>query len=108
MSALVFPGVGHLYLKKYLSGVALASVAGGALYFLTFTVVERALIIVEKIQLGDVPPDIDSIAELLTKQSAGADSKLINIATIILLFSWVIGIADSYLAGRERKTKDTG
>ena len=103
LSALVFPGTGHLYLKKYLSGVALASIAVGALYFLTSTAIEKAVGIAEKIKLGEVTPDIETIIGLVSNQSTGVDSKLINIASIILFFSWLISIVDSYMAGRAKK-----
>lgn len=105
LSALVFPGVGHLYLKKYLSGLALVTSASAALYFLLEAEVERALQIVEKIQRGEVQPNVDAIMESVTQQSSGSDSRMINIALLILFFLWLIAIVDSYMAGRERTSK---
>ena len=105
LSALVFPGTGHLYLKRYLSGTALASIAVGALYYLVSAGIEKAIEIAEKIQLGEVQPDIETIIELVSNQSNSTDLRLNSIASIVLFFSWVIGIVDSYMAGREKKFK---
>jgi len=100
LSAFVFPGVGHVYLKRYISGTLLAGTALIALYFAITAAVERALQIVDKIQSGEIQPDVAVITELVTKQATGADAKLINIATAVLIITWLIGIVDSYRVGR--------
>jgi hypothetical protein len=106
LSAFVFPGAGHLYLKKYLPGIALVSVSLAALYYVITKSVESALQIVDKIQTGDVPLDAAAITELVSKQSSGIDSQLINIATAAILICWVFGIIDSYRVGRVRDKSD--
>ncbi len=105
LSALVFPGIGHLYLKKYFPGTALAAIAVGSLYFLLSTGIERAVKIVEQIQLGEVQPDIATIVELVSRQATGSDARLINISSTVFFLSWIIGIVDSYLAGSTKKSK---
>ena len=99
LSAFLFPGTGHLYLKKYLPGSILAGVTLVGVYYLVTITVERAWEIAEKIQSGDVPLDATAITELVSQQSSGADSPLINIATLAIIICWVIGIIDSYRAG---------
>ena len=100
LSAFIFPGVGHVYLKRYISGVLLAGTAFIALYFLISTAVERALQIVDKIQNGEIQPDVAVITELVAKQPIGTEAQLINIATTVFIITWLIGIADSYIVGR--------
>jgi hypothetical protein len=74
ISAFVFPGAGHIYLKKYFPGLLLVGVSSLGIYYLILNMVEKALQIVEKIQLGHVQAD----------------------ATVIC---WIIGILDSYRIG---------
>jgi len=100
LSALVFPGVGHIYLKKYVPGSLLAGAALTSLYYLTAKAVTRAMQIVDKILSGEIQPDIAVITELVSKQPAGTEALLINIATAIFTISWIAGMVDAYRVGR--------
>jgi hypothetical protein len=102
LSAFVFPGAGHLYLKKYLLGSILAGVSLVGIYYLVSTTVEGALKIAEKIQSGSVQLDATTVTELVSQQSAGTDSQIVNIATLAIIICWVFGIIDSYRVGRVR------
>jgi hypothetical protein len=99
ISAFVFPGVGHITLKRYIPGFILIAVSLTALYYLISKATENALRIVENIQSGNVPLDVTTITELVEKQSTGTESQLLNIATVTILLCWVIGIIDSYRVG---------
>lgn len=100
LSAFVFPGVGHIYLKRYIPGVALVGVSLAGIYYSISKTVERSLQIVEKIQSGDVPLDVMAITELVSKQPTGTEAQLLDIATTVILICWLIGIIDSYRVGR--------
>lgn len=96
---LVFPGVGHLYLKKYILGMLLSISAATATYFIVSSAVQTALEVVEKIQGGSIPLEVGTITELVSQQSR-ADEHSTNNASIALLTFWVIGILDSLRVGR--------
>ena len=104
-SALVFPGTGHLFLKKYLSGTLLIGAVLVAFYFLVTKAVEKAQHIADLITSGEIQPDIASVTEMITKSPTGSEGQLLNIATIALVIAWLIGIFDSYRVGR---TQDLG
>jgi TM2 domain-containing membrane protein YozV len=106
LSAFVFPGAGHIYLKKYISGGVLFGASLLGIYYLISKTVESALQIVEKIQSGEVQPDVTAITQLVTKQSTGAESQLLNIATATIIICWIIGIIDSYRIGRLRDANE--
>ena len=108
LSAFVFPGVGHFHLRKYIPGTVLAGTALVSLYFIVSQMVERALQIVDRIQRGEVQPDIAVVAELVSRQSMGAGAELLNLAWTVLIISWLIGIADSYRVGRLQGRADVG
>jgi hypothetical protein len=106
LSGLVFPGVGHLYLKRYLRGVLLAAGAAALSYFIVSVAVNSAFDIAGKIQNGDVPLNVESISELVSRDSQGSENST-DIATMALFALWVIGIVDSYRQGRARdKSKE--
>lgn len=105
-SAFVFPGAGHVYLKKPIPGVALIGASCAALYYLASKAVESALQITEKIQSGEVQLDANAISDLLSKQATGSEAQLVNIATAAFIICWLVGIIDSYRLGRVRDQKD--
>jgi hypothetical protein len=100
LSTFVFPGVGHIYLKRYIPGVVLVGASLAGISYVISKAVERSLQIVEKIQSGDVPLDVTAITELVSKQSTGTEAQLLDIATTVILICWIIGIIDSYRVGR--------
>jgi predicted histidine transporter YuiF (NhaC family) len=100
LSALVFPGVGHLYLKRYVIGIFLSGGAASATYFIVSSVVSKAFVIAEKIQSESLSLDVNAIASLVSEQSHGAVGSSMSIATIALIVFWIIGIIDSYRQGR--------
>jgi hypothetical protein len=102
LSGLVFPGVGHLYLRRYLRGVVIAAGAAALSYFIISVAVDSAFDIAGKIQSGDVPLNVESISGLVSKASQGNEHST-DIATMVLFALWVIGIVDSYRVGRARE-----
>ena len=100
LSALVFPGAGHFFLKRHLRGLVLTLATIASLYFLISGVVERALQITDKIQRGEVQLDVAAITELISVQPTGSEIQIINIASAVLMLAWLIGIVDSYRIGR--------
>ncbi len=85
LSTFIFPGTGHFFLKKHITGTLLAGAAFVSLYLVLSRLVERALQIGEKIQRGEVQLDVDAITELISKQPTGTDAQLLNIAWIVLI-----------------------
>ncbi len=102
LSALIFPGAGHFMLKRYVSSAVLAGAALSGLYYLVSETVERAMQISEKLQSGEIQIDVAEITALVSKPSTGADAHTLNIATTVLIISWLIGIVDSYRVGQQQ------
>jgi hypothetical protein len=102
LSGLVFPGMGHLYLRQYIRGVLFAGASGVLLYFIISVAMSTAFDVMGKIQSGNVPLNVESISELVVKQSHGNEEST-NTATMALIALWVMGIADSYRVGRARE-----
>ena len=106
LSALVFPGLGHLYLKRWRAGVVLMGVAASATYFIfvvSFTIVSELSM---KIQSGAIPADFDTVASIVSQQLA-ASAQGTNVATIVLLVCWGTGVVSVYLQGRALERADT-
>ncbi len=104
LSGLVFPGIGHLYLKRYIPGSILCVASASAIYFIVSVAMTTAFEVVEKIQSnsGTAALDIASITEMVSQQSSTTEQP-VNIATLVLVVCWVIGIVDSYRQGRAQE-----
>lgn len=99
LSALVFPGTGHVLLKRYVAGFSLIIIALAASYFLIYSLVNQALEIADKIKSGETSPNLSVIFELLSHQSASAEVQSINTSMVVLLVAWLVGVVDSYRVG---------
>lgn len=100
LSALVFPGVGQLYLKRYAMATALLCVSFAALYVLLSQSIAIAIKLTDKIQMSGITPNAAAISELMSQSPAALGSQQIDIATFVLTFCWVAGIVHGYRAGR--------
>jgi len=100
LSAFVFPGAGHLYLKRYFPGAVLFSVSLGAIYFIVSKMVDRAFQLVEKIQNGTVELNAANIMQLVSQQAAENKGNLLGTVSAIFIICWLLGIIDSYRVGR--------
>lgn len=106
LSTLVFPGLGHIFLKKYVPGAILVTSSFTAAYYFITKAIERASQLVQQIQSGNTQLDVAAIAELVSKQSTGAEDQLLNFAMTTLFVCWIIAIIDSYRVGRIRDKQD--
>lgn len=106
LSAFIFPGAGHLLLKRYLSALILATTALVATYLLIAKVLENAMLIVDKIQRGEVGADITTISELVAQQPSTDGLLGTNMMSIILLITWLVAMIDCYRIGCSQKKKD--
>jgi TM2 domain-containing membrane protein YozV len=106
LSGLVLPGLGQLYLKRWISGFLLSGVAVYAVYFIGSVVVSTALELTQKIESGAVPADIETVSRLVSQQLSGSEQSA-SLATMAFAASWVIGIIGAYWCGRKQDRVET-
>ncbi len=100
LSAFVYPGTGHFFLKKYTSCVVFACAFSVPLYFIFSEIMNKAGQIAEQITKGELPLDIAAISESLSNSVTAANAQELNIKMYALVIIWFIGIIDSYRIGR--------
>lgn len=98
-SFFIFPGGGHLYLGKWVSGIILAGITTAALAIVLGRIMQRANQIAEKLILGELPFDIGIIMEQVSLQTAVGDATL-DMAWYILIATWLIAAIDAFRLGR--------
>ena len=98
VSALIFPGLGHLVLKRPLRGCLFVVPALLAIGFLLRTTLELANTLVAEINSGKLALDpIDVIARI---HATGVDNPATNAASLVILLCWIGSVADAYWLGR--------
>jgi hypothetical protein len=101
LSALVFPGAGHLYLKR--RGRALLFIVPSVVavgYFL-MDAMQRAGALVDQIMSGSLGTDPVAIAAKL--EQAGPTSGLVDLAIYAMLACWIGAAVDAWLLGRKAR-----
>lgn len=98
LSALIFPGIGHLHLKCYKRGLVLMIGSLAALVMLIQQALERAADILNKMETSGTMLSNQEIAELIS----GSPNDSINIAAIVIAVCWFFGIFDSFRTGKQQ------
>ncbi|MGI9225002.1 MAG: hypothetical protein ACR2QX_11030 [Woeseiaceae bacterium] len=99
LSGLIFPGIGHFFLKEYFRGCALVVLSLAALSVVVMSAYQHALLVVDRIVSGDVAMEAGAIAQAVSDSTTAADSLVENAAVIVLVACWLVGIMDSYRLG---------
>lgn len=105
LSGLLFPGIGHLALKKYLRASILILAALAAVYVMTTAAVNQAISVVDRISSGEVALDSQAITEAITASSSDASYRAANVSLYILGTFWLFGIIDSWRLGNAEDKK---
>lgn len=105
LSALVYPGLGHYFLKKYIISMTLISAFTLPLYLLINNLISKAQYIVEQINNGQIALNINAITAALTEQTI-IQPQGSNIKIYILVLVWIFSICDSYRVGQTILTYD--
>lgn len=100
LSALVFPGTGHLSLKKPVQGWGLIGITLVCLYFLISKVLRISKDLSAKIQSGEMPFDTAQINDVVTQQISDSDNQFLNISVMVIIVCWIVGVVDSFRIGR--------
>ena len=99
LSGLIFPGLGHIFLKEYFRGSLLVILSLAALSVVVTSAYQHALLIADQIVSGDISMEAEAIAQAVSNSTNAADSLVENTAVIVLVACWMAGIMDSYRLG---------
>ena len=102
LSVLVFPGAGHVYLKKYLPACGFIGAFAFLLSIVVSALVEQTEKISQRIVSGDLPLDINAISQALAEQSANSGQQT-SFTGYALLFIWLFSALDAYRLAKQVK-----
>lgn len=100
MSALICPGAGQIYLKKYLVAMVLMAATAATLYVLLVPVFAIANEMVAKILSGELQAGPNLIGDVLAATQNASAMQSLNIASLMLIALWLIGVIHAWRAGK--------
>jgi len=105
LNALLFPGWGHLYLKKYWRGIfIIIGVLVGLLSIVwSMTQVTLEILKTTPVPKGAVNPAI--IMDLTMKTLQSANYSQIRPVTFLIIVLWILSIIDAYQLGKKEMAK---
>lgn len=103
ISGLVFPGAGHLYLRRPLRACLflVPALLAAIVYF--GDMAQRVSSTVDKVMTGAVAPTTAAIGAQLDAQ--GPASALVTASAVVLVACWLGSIVDSFVVGRSAHGK---
>jgi len=112
-SALLFPGLGQIVLKRYVRGSVIAVTVLAAVSLFIVKAVKTALTIVDQLDLASGSISMNDINDAAIQASAVSTNVTLNITLMVILVCWIFGTIDAYLIGRkmdlpESAETDTG
>ncbi|MCP4269392.1 MAG: hypothetical protein GY777_28110 [Candidatus Brocadiaceae bacterium] len=99
LSGLVFPGYGQFIMKHYIRGIVLMLTCLTGLVVIGVKVRQQIFIILEKIEYVDGAIDMSEIINAVNLEDTTPGDGIYRIASLLLLFCWIIGIIDAYRIG---------
>jgi hypothetical protein len=103
LSAFVFPGTGHLFLRRPARAAIfmLPALAAAVVFF--GDIATRVSSVLDQVLAGRIAPDPAAIAAQLEAQGGG--SPLSMLCAGVLVVCWVGSIADSFVAARSNEAR---
>lgn len=99
-SAFVFPGLGQLILKRYISGIGFVSTAAVALLVVLAYVWSIAKRVVDQVLNTHVQAEFLTLHVMVKNELANSNSFILNVSLIVLLLLWMTSIIDTYRLGK--------
>jgi hypothetical protein len=106
LSGLIMPGLGQVALKHYKRGIVLMTAVSIAILVMVLTAVAQALAILEELSASGGPLDMAAITRAARQSAASSDQLGLNLAFLVIVTCWLIGLADAYRVGKQ-KDRDT-
>jgi hypothetical protein len=102
ISALVFPGLGEIWLGRYLRGLGFIVATAAASAAVIVKASRQAFDLLNRIEAEGGNVDVYAILRSVTATSATTPDAGMTLAAVAVLFCWGISVLDAYLLGRKK------
>jgi len=101
-SALLFPGWGQLYLKKYKRGIFFILLVLVGILSICFSVVQVAINVLKAAPVHKDAVNFGTVIKLATDSLKALDVSYLSLISLGIILLWVLSIVDAYLLGKKQ------
>jgi hypothetical protein len=102
LSALVFPGLGQIALKRYQRGVVLMLATLTGFVVIVANAIREARRILETIEAEGGVIDQDAMSRAIAQSTAWSDNLAFNLLLVAITLCWVYAAVDAYRIGKQQ------
>ena len=106
LSGAVFPGLGQIALRRQKRGAILILAFLAGLLAIVVTTVQKALVIIKKIDTEGGGVDMDTINNAAAQASSSSGSLIFDFALMVIIGCWAFATADAYSIGKKMDAED--
>jgi len=105
LSALLYPGCGHFFLKKKKTGCLFVALFTLPLFIIMHDMITKINHIIARIENGELPFDLIAVTEAVNNIIVGTSSQFITYNIYTMLAIWMICVLDAYRLGNTNLNK---
>ncbi len=106
LSALVFPGLGQIALKRYERGVVLILASLAGLVVLVAKATREAKRILETIESGGGVIDPDAMSRAIAEATSWSGNLAFNLLLVAIMLLWMYSAFDAYRIGKQQDLRE--
>jgi TM2 domain-containing membrane protein YozV len=107
LSALLFPGWGQLYLKKYKRGLAFLLPVAAGIICICWSLMQVAINTIKAAPLKKGSVDLNTVLKLTNDSLKTLDSTTLSLIMLIIIGLWIFSTVDAYFLGKKEMSKAT-
>jgi len=102
LSALVFPGAGQIYLKKYKRGIAIIIPVSICLFAICFRIISIAFSLIKKMPVEKGKATFAVVLKLVTAAVQELNLFYLTMMALLIIALWIFSTIDAYLLGKKQ------
>ena len=105
LSALLFPGWGQFFLKRYKRGLAIILSAVVGMVLISLYIIQVAVAVLKAAPLKKEAVNFSAVVKLSIEAVKSLNLFYLSIILFIIILVWIFSIVDAYLLGKKASIK---
>lgn len=105
LNGLLFPGWGHIYLRKYWRGFFIIIGILTGLLSIVWSMSQATMDILKRTPVPKGTVNLSTIMELTIKTLQSANLSIISPVAFLIIILWILSIIDAYVLGKQEMAR---
>jgi hypothetical protein len=102
LSALLFPGWGQTYLKRYKRGLAIMLPVAAGIIYICWSLMQVAISTIKAAPPKKGSVDLNTVLKLTDDSLKTLDSTTLSLIMLIIIGLWIFSTVDAYFLGKKQ------